>query len=675
MACSLVISSASGTKTGGILTSIQVTGTVSGCNQVEVTIQCLGTKVVRPATITGGTSWSVVFNSTDINQAVCNCGRGIQVIARCANDPACPPVSTNIPQLNCSDCCDVDIQTTIGEQCDNGKRLVIFHIDNKCGAALTSTLNFDDGSPVKNLTLNSGPNTVSHMYLPGSYNPTLLIPPCPEKIINLEIESCPACCEVELSEEVGSNCVNGKRVVTLEILNRCPGIVNGQIDFGDASLLLSVSLTPVLNTVTHTYAPGNYTVVLKIDNCPEKSISFVVPPCCCPKIETSVQVGDCNVAGNTQVCLVTTVDVPAGCKVTMQWNFGDGQSGGSHTFLAGSNTFTECHDYAPGSYSAQLNIVSPSGCRSSSVTVNVPHCDCCPTISVTPCIEDCVKGQRVVTFDVVVNAKPAPCPPVEVQLDFGDENTGGTHSYPPGGSGSYTETHVYSGNSALQDNTASLNVIQPQGCPGWSTIIPACCKKKLVNWCTLLFTTMTLTLALALGFSLGNWLCSLNIQNSVIFGLLGLFVVALLIYLILKCPKCRCGWLYLLLWRVLSAVGLLFAIFAGCQNCNKPWTFWVGLGLLILAFVPLLLWKKACCVKLCRFLKEIVLWIGATLLPLAGTILAYAGQGCLYILFHIPWGQPPGIPVYFYAVVLFLWSFVLTYYLNTCSKESLREGR
>jgi hypothetical protein len=113
----------------------------------------------------------------------------------------------------------------------------------------------------------------------------------------------------------------------------------------------------------------------------------------------------------------------------------------------------------------------------------------------------------------------------------------------------------------------------------------------------------------------------------------------------------------------------LFSIFAAC--CNK-WIFWIGLGLFILAFVPLLVWKKCCCVKLCGLLKEIVLWIGATLLPLAGTILGYlanAGLSCLYVLFYIPWGQPPGIPVHFYAVVLFLWGFLLIYYVKTCSKD------
>src|SRR6185295_3376027 len=132
-------------------------------------------------------------------------------------------------------------------------------------------------------------------------------------------------------------------------------------------------------------------------------------------------------------------------------------------------------------------------------------------------------------------------------MDFGDGNSGGLHTYPPGGSGSYIETHTYTGSGALQDNTAALNVLQPQGCPGWSTVIDKCCKPKLLKSCGLLFGIMTGALALALTLLLLNFLCGLSIPSQVILALLILFAVALVIYLLLKCPKCRCGWLFLLL--------------------------------------------------------------------------------------------------------------------------------
>jgi len=175
---------------------------------------------------------------------------------------------------------------------------------------------------------------------------------------------------------------------------------------------------------------------------------------------------------------------------------------------------------------------------------------------------------------------------------------------------------------------------------------------------------MTGALALALTLLLLNFLCGLSIPSQVILALLILFAVALVIYLLLKCPKCRCGWLFLLLWRVLFGVGLLLAIFAGCAGCN-PWSFWIGLGLLILGIVFLLLWKKKCCIKLCALLKEVVFWIGVVVLPLVGLILSLGvGTACLFVVFSMSW--PFVFVLTFYMVVLVLWALLLSYYLNNC---------
>jgi len=116
---------------------------------------------------------------------------------------------------------------------------------------------------------------------------------------------------------------------------------------------------------------------------------------------------------------------------------------------------------------------------------------------------------------------------------------------------------------------------------------------------------------------------------------------------------------------VLSGVGLLLAIFSGCAVCN-PWSFWIGLGLLILGIVFLLHWKKRCCLKHCAFLKEVILWVGSILLPLVATILGFAGQACLLILFVIPFIK---FVFTFYLLVLILWAYLLAYYVRNCSKE------
>jgi hypothetical protein len=487
---------------------------------------------------------------------------------------------------------------------------------------------------------------------------------------------------------------------------------------------------------------------------------IVCPPECCPKITTRADVGECDDVGRRQVCFPTTVDVPTGCNVTVQWDFGDGHTGSSHTFPAGSHTFTDCHWYASGTYTPHLNVVFPQGCLSSSVTVNVPPCDCCPKISKAVSVGECdSKGNRLVTFTITVNAKPPPCSEAQVHLDFGDNTTGAPHAFAPSSSGSYTETHTYSpglhtayvivdfppgcrsvsipfivlpcpdccpdvsvipciedcdkhGNrivtftitvtakpppcpptqfewdfgdgtppstytippsgsysstvthtySGSSDHTASLNVIQPQGCPGWSNLIPKCCTKKRTKWCNKLFLTMTVSPALALVLLLLKSLCSVPVPTWVILALLGVFILALLVYLLLGCPKCRCGWLYLLLWRVLFGVGILFAIFSGC--CS-PWSFLIGLGLMIPGIVFLLLWKKKCCVKFCRFLTEIVVWVGGTLIFLVGVILGIVGNSCLLVLISTGW---PIQLFTFYLLVLIIWAWLLCYYVNNCTE-------
>lgn len=673
MACSIVISSVSGTTVGTALASIHVTGTVTGCNQVDVTIRCGATTATQTATISGS-SWSVVFDSNHIG--ACQCNQNITVSATCVGTAGC---SANAQPhiLECMPCCDVQISPTVGPVCDNGQRFVTFQIVNNCPATVTVQFDFGDGSPILSIPIAAGAiNTQGRLYFPGTHVATLHIPNCPNKPVTFTVDPCPECCNVQLSTTVDPNCHNGKRTVTLHIVNNCPAPINAQCDFGDGSSIL-VSLAPGNNNVTHIYGPGSHSAVLHIPGCPGKPTTFTVPPCCCPEIKTEVKVGECDDSGKTKVCLTTNAAVPAGCEVTLQWDFGDGQIGGSHTFAPGSNTFIECHDYGPGSYTAHLNIVSPSGCSPAPVHMNVPPCDCCPDIRVDPCIEDCdIDGNRLVKFKIDVSAKPAPCPTVQVQMDFGDGSTGGSHTFPPGGSGSYTETHTYTGSAALQDNTAALNVIQPQGCPGWSKVIRKCCTPKRRNWCGILFYIMTGTLAFALVLLLLKLLCSVPIPQSVIIALVGLFIVALLVYLLLKCPKCRCGWLYLLLWRVLFGVGTLLSIFSGCHppigstatvpQCNH-WTFWIGLGLLLLGIACLLLWKRKCCVKTCVFLAEIILWVGTIILPLAGIINNYPwGHDCLYVLFTIPFIN---FVVTFYALVLILWAFVLAWFVSKCIKH------
>ena len=672
MACSLVISTVSGTKVGGVLTSIEVTGSVAGCTKIAVTIRCGSTSFTLPANISGS-NWSVDFDSAHIG--ACQCDQNISVSAVC-NDgiSSCSATAPTPLLLNCTPCCDVVVSESVGSSCDNGQRFVTFHIVNNCASIVNAQLFFGDGTSTSSLPLVPGTNSPQgHLYSPGSHIATLKINGCPDLQIPFTVDPCPPCCDVQMSSTVSANCNNGKRAVTLQILNNCPATINAQCDFGDGSSG-SVSLAAGNNSVTHIYAPGSYTAVLHIPGCPDVSKTFTVPPCCCPQITTSVEVGQCDDFGKTNVCLTGIVDVPAGCNVTVQWDFGDGQKDGNHSFSSGSNTFTECHDYAPGSYQAHLNVVSPSGCKSSSIKVNVPPCDCCPSVSVIPCVEDCDKhGNRLVTFIVSVSAKPAPCPSIQVQMDFGDGSMGGTHSLPPGGSVSYTETNTYTGSAALQDNTAALNVIQPQGCPGWSQVIPKCCRPKRMTTCKLLLFAASLLLALSLFFLLISFCSLCTIITGWCFNLsptllrkisLGLALSALipLIFFLVLCTKCICGWIWLLLWRVLFFVGVLYAVFARC--CMGIWSVLIGIALMLIGFAFLLCWRKKCCVRCCAFLGEIVWWMGTVVIVAFGFFNSVWNY-CLYILFTFTFGSFT-ITITFWKVLLAVWGVFGTYFSLTC---------
>ena len=105
MACSIAISSVTGTVVGGNLTSIQVTGTASGCDQIEVTLRCGGT-LVQQTVWNGSGGWTATFGAADVQAAKCFCQKSITASARCVNpnDPNCFKTVT-VPQLPCSPPC------------------------------------------------------------------------------------------------------------------------------------------------------------------------------------------------------------------------------------------------------------------------------------------------------------------------------------------------------------------------------------------------------------------------------------------------------------------------------------------------------------------------------------------------------------------------------------------
>lgn len=175
--------------------------------------------------------------------------------------------------------------------------------------------------------------------------------------------------------------------------------------------------TAHVHTETHTYAPGTYTATLKINpppyECAEVTIT-VVAQCSatgCPAVVVDPpQIAQTCINGKRTVTLTSHITAPAGPPVFAQWNFGDSSAGLGIVVNGGSTvTTTQMHDYTPGNYTAQLMILSPGGCLSTPIILNVPPC-APPTchlavqnvsVQIGPC--NPMTGTRLVTATASVN--------------------------------------------------------------------------------------------------------------------------------------------------------------------------------------------------------------------------------------------------------------------------------
>ena len=124
----------------------------------------------------------------------------------------------------------------------------------------------------------------------------------------------------------------------------------------------------------------------------------------CPAIVLSQPLisAECN-GGKRTVDLTASITQPAGQSSAFQWVFGDGTLGAAFV-ISGSGSHSESHDYTPGSYSATLKTILPTGCPDKSVTVVVSDCPtCCPTVTLaSPQISGCAPGSAVASFQVAL---------------------------------------------------------------------------------------------------------------------------------------------------------------------------------------------------------------------------------------------------------------------------------
>jgi hypothetical protein len=482
-----------------------------------------------------------------------------------------------------------------------------------------------------------------------------------------------------LTATIGNCDASGNRSVdlnaTITVFSNCP--VTVQWDFGDGAQSSQTTFSGVGTysfPVTHLYSAGTYFVSVKIiepSPCESNPLQVIVAPCtptsCCPSITTIADVLGCDANNNRIVTFKMNVNLIAGCPpIIIQWNYGDGTFSPAQTIsTSGNYSFTHAYNPVNSPYTATLIFISPTTCPPASIQVVTPPCtsSCCPTVNVTTDIGECnIFGKFKVKFDVNIST-PAGCPPPLVQLDYGDvnNNNSGTHS------SSFSTTFTYNTNNAPY--TATVNTILPTGCPSKKIPIDVgkCCKTFLQWFCPLLFGVMTFSMAIGLFLILfSSCIPDPNTASTVAaIGavLIAVAIVALIFYLIF-CTKCKCGWFYLFLWRVLFGVGILYAIFADC--CGGTSAFLIGLGLLLLGVLFLLLWQNQCKKTLCELLEEVILLMSGYIIPVAAFVLSIpALMDCLYVLFVVP-----GInfPFSFYLLVTIIYAIIVGYYFSNCKQ-------
>jgi hypothetical protein len=604
--------------------------------------------------------------------------KGVPVTVTCPKTDCCPQISTNVSYGPCN--AESRSQVTL---------ITTYHVPAGCPDAVIRT-DFGQGplGPQHSIT-GSGTIMETCFYPSGSYLGNVLVTQpanCPSTPFKVEV-ACPpdGCCpQISVRTDNGP-CKDGASLVTFT--------VNVTIPLGCPPVSLSIAYDSTHSgaihtlaasgsfTETYSYGTGTHLAIVNVlvpSGCSLQEVMVAVqcppPPSCCPEIFTEVSYGECDGSGNAVVTLVTHVTPkPAPCPpAQVQIDYGGGIFGAVHTFSS-AGSFTETQTYGAGPHALNVNVLPPLDCKPTQVNFFVPCTDCCPDVSVSPCIPDCEPGpDRTVDFQITVTPKGPPCPPkaISFQMDFGNGSHGQTVTIPAGGPAyTYTETRTYSGADALQDNNAALTVSQPPECAGTygSVVIPKCCKPKRANLCATLFWLMSWAFTFAvlalLSYLFGS-LFSPPVSLNAFYVLAGIGVLILIVFL-LYCTKCLCGWVWRLLWRILFGAGLLYAIHAACTIFHWQ-TVLIGALMILLAFFFLQQWRKKCCVSECNWLKEIVLWFVLNIFALA-TFLLTSGvtTGCQFVLFTITiWYLTIKITVL--GVAAFAVTLLGAYYLKKC---------
>lgn len=437
MACTIRITAVNGIVQPGQMdpTSVRVLGTASQCPSRQVQVSIPGTGA-PPQIVTVDAFDQFRAELLLQSGATLQCGQNITVHAVCVGSPACYADET--PVLECCQFKQLFFRavSTVGAL----RPSAILVSGTLLGCASDTVM---IGSSV---TATVGPIAVDPMT--GDFSVQVPIPPttavqCDDRIMVVascggssgckggRVEGllfCPPCYRALVDVDMTAPCTGSPAVkpVTFDASIAIPAGATQKFhwEFGDGTVgptftinnSAGTAATVHPHTETHDYAAGTYTARLKIDpppyECAEYDTMFEVTCATgCPAITVDPPEYSQSCVNNKRtVTLKSKIIAGAGPPVFAQWDYGDGSMGPGIVANAGATlTDMQTHDYVPGNYTAQLKVLSPSGCPSQPVMLNVPPCipPVCTlavqnvAVQVGPC--DPATGTRTVTATATVN--------------------------------------------------------------------------------------------------------------------------------------------------------------------------------------------------------------------------------------------------------------------------------
>ena len=434
MPCNINVTAVNGIVQSGQMTptSVRVLGTASQCPGGQVLVKVVGASGQQtvPVDANGRFRAELLWPTGSTLQ----CGQTVTVQVECVGLPAC---FVNVQRV--LECCQFT--------------QLYFQAVSAVGALTQSAIQVsgtllgcasDSVMIGSSVTATVGPIAVDP--LTGAFNvqiPTTTPVQCDDKVsiiascggssgCSLRVDgalACTTCYRAAVTVDTSAPCTGTPPVkpVTLTASIAVAGASTQDFhwQFGDGSVGPTFTInnsagsaaTVHVRAETHDYAPGTYTATLKINpppyECAELQVAVVVQCATsgCPSVTIDPpQIAQSCVNGKRTVTLTSHTTASAGPAVFEQWDFGDGAVGGGIVVNGGATlTTTQTHDYLPGNYTASLNVLSPSGCSSQPVSLNVMPCSppvctlAVQNVSVQIGACDPATGTRTVTATGTVN--------------------------------------------------------------------------------------------------------------------------------------------------------------------------------------------------------------------------------------------------------------------------------